>query len=95
MLALLLVVAAALLRWAFGDAAPRTARSASMLLASGALLAIGAQTYGALHGMHGVQMSDLRADARAVFYARHLGLFLFALGFLPVGLGVLRRGPPT
>jgi hypothetical protein len=94
-LALLLFAAASLARWAFGVETSRSARIAGWLLASGTVLALAAQTYGALHGMHGVQMSDLRPDARAVFYARHLGLLLFTLGFLPVGLGVLRRPPPT
>jgi hypothetical protein len=92
-LSLLLLAAAALFRWAFGESAPRAARVAFALLTAGALLALAAQTYGALHGMHGVQMSDLRPDARAVFYARHFGLLLFALGFAPIGVRVLRRLP--
>lgn len=94
MLGLLVFAAAGLLRWALGDEG-RAPRIAVALLYTGASLALLAQTYGAMHGMHGVQMSDLRPDARAVFYARHFGLLLFALGFLPIGLGVLRRQPPT
>jgi hypothetical protein len=65
------------------------------LIAAGVALACAAQTYGAAHGMHGVQMSDLRSDARAVFFLRHGGLLLFAMGWIDLGLRVLRRPAAT
>lgn len=98
-LALLTLAAGALLPRAYGPSTEARAALASAALAAGAALAIAGQTYGAAHGMHGAQMSDLWADARAVFFVRHAGLTLFALGWLDLGWGVLRRrpaaGPPT
>jgi hypothetical protein len=95
-LALLSMAAGALLGIAFGDRAqtPRAAATVAVLWI-GALLALAAQTYGAANGMHGHQMSDLRADARAVFFLRHGGLLLFALGWLDIGVRLLRRPPAT
>lgn len=94
-LGLLTLAAGALLPRAYDGAQGRRARIASLLITGGVALAIAAQTYGAANGMHGVQVSDLRADASAVFFVRHGGLLLFALGWLDIGLGVLRRPAAT
>lgn len=95
-LALLSLAAGALLPWAFGSASAGTrARLASALMLAGALLALAAQSYGAANGMHGHQMSDLRLDARVVFYLRHGGLLVFGLGWLEIGWRLFRRTPPT
>ena len=100
MLSLLSMAAGALMPWAYGAQVDgRRAKVVTGFLLAGALIAIAAQTYGAANGMHGAQMSDLRADARAVFFIRHGGLLLFALGWLDVGWRVLRHrspgAPPT
>jgi hypothetical protein len=95
MLGVLTLAAGALMPRAYESASPRRARIASILIATGGALAIAAQTYGASNGMHGVQASDLRADARAVFFVRHGGLVLFALAWLDLGLRVLRRPAAT
>jgi len=95
MLGLLALAAGALMPRAYDAASARRARIASILIAAGAALTCAAQAYGAAHGMHGAQMSDLRADARAVFFLRHGGLLLFALGWIDLGLRVLRRPSAT
>lgn len=95
MLGLLTLAAGALLPRAYEGASSRRAGIASLLIALGVALAITAQIYGAAHGMHGAQSSDLRADARAVFFVRHGGLLLFALGWLDIGIAVLRRPAAT
>lgn len=94
-LGLLALAAGALMPRAYGASSARRARIASILIAAGILLAFVAQAYGAAHGMHGVQMSDLRADARVVFFLRHGGLLLFALGWADLGLQVLRSPAAT
>jgi len=93
-LGLLTLAAGALQPRAYEAAKEQRARAASLLITVGVALAIAAQTYGAAHGMHGEQMSDLRADARAVFFIRHGGILLFALGWLDIGWRFVRR-PPT
>lgn len=95
MLGLLTLAAGALMPRAYEGARPRSARIAAISIAVGVALAIAAQTYGAAHGMHGVQASDLRADARAVFFVRHGGLLLFAAAWLDIGVRVLRRPSAT
>jgi hypothetical protein len=95
MLGVLTLAAGALMPRAYEGAGSRRARIASSLIAVGVALAIAAQTYGASNGMHGVQASDLRADARAVFFVRHGGLVLFALAWIDIGLRVLRRPAAT
>ena len=95
LLGLLTLAAAALMPRAYEGASARRARIASLLITGGIALAIGARVYGAANGMHGVQASDLRADARAVFFVRHGGLLLFAAGWLDIGLRILRRPAAT
>ena len=90
-LGLLLFVAGALMRWAFGGPPPRWVSSA---LCGGALLALAAQLYGAASGMYGVQLQDLRADALPVFLAKHVGLLAFTAGFFELARRVLTRPPP-
>jgi hypothetical protein len=94
MLGVLTLAAGALIPRAY-EGSPRRARLASTLIAVGVSLAIAAQTYGASNGMHGVQASDLRADARTVFFVRHGGLLLFALAWIDIGVRVLRRPAAT
>ena len=94
-LGLLTLAAGALMPRAYEGAPAGRARVASILITAGVALAIIAQTYGAANGMHGAQLSDLRADASAVFVVRHGGLVLFALGWLDLGLRVLRRPAAT
>jgi hypothetical protein len=94
-LGLLALAAGALVPRAYESSSPRAARIASLLITSGVALAITAQAYGAANGMHGAQVSDLRADARMVFFVRHGGLLLFALGWLDLGIRVLRRPAAT
>lgn len=92
-LGLLTLAAGMLMARAYEPGRERRARGASAVITLGVALAVLGQTYGAAHGMHGVQMSDLRVDARAVFFVRHGGLALFALGWLEIGLRVLRGRP--
>jgi hypothetical protein len=62
----------------------------------GALLAVGAQLYAALHGMYGDQASDLRPDAFPVFAVKNLGFALLIGPLLELGRRVLiGRGPST
>ena len=51
-------------------------------LSLGTGLALGAQLYGALHGMYVVQAIDLRSDALPTFAIKYGGLLLFALAAL-------------
>jgi hypothetical protein len=95
----LLLVAAALVM-------PRAARgrlplrALIALLYLGTALGLGAQVYGALHGMYVVQAVDLRADAFPLFVIKYGGLSLLAFGLLELGRRVCfgpERGenPPT
>jgi len=70
-------------------------RSVALLLCGGAWLAVLAQSYGALHGMYGVQLKDLRADALPMFTLKHLGLLAFGVGYARLGVRVLRGQSPT
>ena len=66
------------------------------LLYAGTLLSLGAQLYGAAHGMYGVQISDLRADALPLFAVKHGGLALLGTGLFELGRRVLlAKSPPT
>jgi hypothetical protein len=58
----------------------------------GAPLAVLAQLYGAVHGLHGVQLVDPRHDSLPLFALKHGGLLLCGLSFTRVALRVL-RGP--
>jgi hypothetical protein len=89
-LGLLLVAAGSLAGWAFGRQPPRWF---SLSLLGGSLTAVAAQLYGAVFGMYGVQVQDLRADALPLFLVKHLGLLAFALAFAELARRVLTRPP--
>jgi hypothetical protein len=61
-----------------------------VLIFVGSLASVGAQLYGALHGMPGVQMVDFRPDVRPLFVTKYAGLGLVSAGFLGVGRRLLR-----
>jgi len=95
-LGLLTLAAASLMPRAYAGCTSRRAAVVPMIMAIGVALSVATQTYGALNGMHGVQMQDLRADAQVVFFVRSAGLLLYALAWLDLGLRVLRhRLAPT
>ncbi len=48
----------------------------------GTLLVLGSALYGAVQGMHGVQMRDLRPDATPLFIAKHLGYTVLLYAFV-------------
>ena len=91
-LGLLLLGAGLLLRWAFGGPPPRWIVVA---LCGGSALAIGAQLYGALSGMYGVQVRDLRPDALPMFITKHAGLLAVIVALVEVGRRVLTRPAPS
>jgi hypothetical protein len=61
------------------------------LLYAGSALSLGAQLYGALHGMFGTQIVDMRPDALPVFAVRLAGLVILAAVLLELGRRVLTR----
>jgi hypothetical protein len=60
----------------------RLSRRVAIALHVGALLVLGAAVYGALQGMHGVQMRDLRPDATPLFVVKHLGYAVLLVAFV-------------
>lgn len=60
-------------------------RALIALLSLGTVLGLGAQVYGALHGMYVVQALDLRSDAFPLFVIKYGGLSLLALGLIELG----------
>jgi hypothetical protein len=90
-LGLLLLAAGLLAPWAATRGEPK---GLVLALHAGALLGLGAQLYCALTGMYGVQLYDLRPDAKAAFALKYGGLLLFGLSLLELGRRVLVRPPP-
>jgi hypothetical protein len=90
-LGLLLLVAGWLMPWASPEREPRLL---VVLMYAGTLLAAGAQLYAALHGMYGVQASDLRPDALPLFVIKYGGLGLVLGALLELGRRVLVRVAP-
>lgn len=81
--------------WLMPWASPK--REPKLLVANlyaGTLISIGAQVYAALHGMYGVQASDLRPDALPLFVIKHGALALVIGALLELGRRVLVRRPP-
>jgi hypothetical protein len=64
-------------------------RSVVLLLYLGSLASVGAQLYGSLHGMPGVQMVDFRPNVRPLFVTKYAGLGLLSAGLLEVGRRLL------
>jgi hypothetical protein len=60
-------------------------------LGLGAVVLFGSAIYGAAHGMPGVQLQDLRADAIWVFSGKLLGRLLLVLGLGECVWGVIGR----
>jgi hypothetical protein len=95
---LLLLAAALLMPRASRGRLPLRALVALLYL--GTALGLGAQIYGALHGMYVVQAIDLRADAFPLFVIKYGGLSLLAVGLIELGrracFGPERsKNPPT
>jgi hypothetical protein len=68
------------------------------VLVGTAALAVLAQAYGAAHGMFGLQVKDLRADALPLFLIKHAALLAFGAGYAALGARALRAlpaPPPT
>jgi hypothetical protein len=86
-----LLVLAALAMPHASTAARVPLRALVALLYAGAVLSLGAQLYGALRGMTGTQIVDMRPDALPVFVARQGGLFLLSAALLELARRVLRR----
>lgn len=91
-LGLLLVAATVAMPWASQGRQPRVA---IVLLYIGSVLGLGAQVYGAAHGMNGVQLGDMRPDALPLFVIKHGGLLLFAAGLFEIGRRVLVGPAPV
>jgi hypothetical protein len=64
-------------------------------LSLGTVLAIGAQTYGAVHGMYVLQAIDLRADELPVFVLKYSGLLVFAAAAAELARRVCFARSPT
>ena len=91
-LGVLLVLAGLAMPWT-GRRRAEPRRLVAVLYA-GTLLALTAQTYGAAHGMHGVQLGDLRRDALPLFVIKHAALALVLGALIELGRRVLlARGP--
>jgi hypothetical protein len=60
-------------------------RALIALLYLGTALGLGAQIYGALHGMYVVQAIDLRSDALPLFVIKYGGLSLVVLSLIELG----------
>lgn len=84
-LGLLLLITSLLLGWS-GRRAPSWLVA---LLHVGAWLCVGAQTYGAAHGMPGVQVVDFRPGVRPLFVTKFLALALFCLALIELGRRIL------
>lgn len=89
---LLLLAAGLLLPWASPEREPRLLVG---LMYVGTALGVGAQLYAALHGMYGVQASDLRPDALPLFVIKHGGVGLVLGALLELGRRVLVRPAPS
>jgi hypothetical protein len=91
---LLLMASGALMPWAYPEHEPRLLVA---LMHVGSVLALGAQLYAALHGMYGVQASDLRPDALPLFVVKYAGVAALLVAWLELGRRVLMRPapPPT
>ncbi|MFW5926365.1 MAG: hypothetical protein ACOC9O_03060 [Myxococcota bacterium] len=87
-LALLHFSAAWLLPWMAPDREPTYLVTA---LYVGSLLTIAALLYGAATGMMGLQIDDVRTDARILLATRATGLVILLLCLLDVARRVLRR----
>jgi hypothetical protein len=62
-------------------------------LLSAAALAVLAQAYGAAHGMYGLQVKDLRADALPLLLIKHVALVAFTAGYGWLGWRAVRAQP--
>jgi hypothetical protein len=91
-LGLVLLGAAWLMPWAFPEAEPKRW---VVVLHVGTLLGLGGELYGAVRGMFGMQLMDLRPDALPLFIVKHLGLGMVFGALLELGRRVLVRPPPS
>ena len=91
-LGLTLFAAAWLLPWAFPEREPK--RWVALLYA-GTILGLGGELYGAMRGMFGLQLMDLRPDALPLFIIKHLGLGMVFGALVELGRRVLLRPPPS
>jgi hypothetical protein len=89
---LLLLAAGLLLPWASPEREPKLLVG---LMHVGTILGVGAQLYATLHGMYGVQASDLRPDALPLFVIKYGGLGLVLGALLEVGRRLLVRPAPS
>jgi hypothetical protein len=89
---LLLLGAGPLMPWAATSGEPR---GLVLALHLGTVLGLGAQLYCAFTGMYGVQLFDLRPDAKLAFVLKHGGLGVVLLGMLELARRVLLRPPPA
>ncbi|MFI5308943.1 MAG: hypothetical protein ACHQ53_16415 [Polyangiales bacterium] len=89
---LVLFAAAWLLPWAFPEREPKRLVA---LLYVGTVLGLGGEIYGAVRGMFGMQLADMRPDALPLFIVKHLGLGLLLGALLDLGRRVLLRPPPN
>jgi hypothetical protein len=64
-------------------------RWAVLLLFVGSLASVGAQLYGAVHGMPGVQMVDFRPNVRPLFVTKYAGLGLVSAGLFELARRLL------
>jgi hypothetical protein len=88
---LVLVAAGLISPWTSGGRGG--SRALVAMLFAGTLLALGAQAYGALQGMNGVQLADMRPDALPLFVLKQGGLALLMAALLELGRRVLIEPP--
>jgi hypothetical protein len=93
LLGLLLIAAGLTMPWT--SAGRPEPRGLVRVLQIGTVLALGAQVYGAVQGMNGVQLGDLRPDALPLFAVKQGGLALLLAALLELGRRVLVQPPPA
>ena len=74
--------------WVSRPNQPRFTVALSMV---GAFVTVGAGFYGALNGMNGVQIINLRSDATLLFVVKHVGHALLGLGLLDLARRMFDR----
>lgn len=76
-----------------GTTSESSLRNVMIALHLGTALVLGTSLYGAIQGMHGVQMRDLRPDATPLFALKHLGYAVLLGAFVVLARRLPLRKP--